>query len=54
LKERAKFQFRAEVCDIVNHPNFENRDESWDTASFGNRTQTIDNGDIRFGAKLGF
>jgi len=55
LKERAKFQFRAEICNIVNHPKCGNRDETWVTASFGNRTQTtIDNRDIQVGAKLAF
>jgi len=55
LKEPGKFQFRAEMCNIVNHPNSGTWGETWDNASFGNRTPTtIDNLDIWFGAKLVF
>jgi len=42
MKERAKFQFRAEMCNIFNH---------WDV---GNAQTTIDNRDIQFGARLVF
>ena len=55
VKERAKFQFRAEMVNIFNHPNFGNPNETGDTAAFRNITQTtIDNRDIQFGAKLVF
>jgi len=55
IKERLKFQFRAEMFNIFNHPNFGNPNTTWDTKSFGNITQTTtDNRDIQFGAKLVF
>jgi len=55
VKERVKFQFRAEIFNIFNHPNFGNPSATWSTASFGNITQMItDNRDIQFGAKLIF
>jgi hypothetical protein len=55
MKERAKFQFRAEMCNIFNHWDVGNRNETWNTAAFGNIAQTtIDNRDIQFGARLVF
>jgi len=55
IKERARFQFRAEVFNIFNHPNLGNPNTTWKTGSFGNITQTVtDNRDIQFGAKFIF
>jgi len=55
IKERLKFQLRAEMFNIFNHPNFGNPNTTWNTGSFGNITQTTtDNRDIQFGAKLVF
>ena len=57
IKERAKFQFRTEMFNIFNHPNFANPGNPavWSTASFGNITSTTTNNrDIQFGAKLVF
>jgi len=55
IKERLKFQFRAEMFNIFNHPNFGSPNTTWDTGSFGNITQTTtENRDIQFGAKLVF
>jgi hypothetical protein len=34
VKERAKFQLRAEMFNIFNHPNFGNPNATWNTASF--------------------
>jgi hypothetical protein len=55
VKERFKVQFRAEMFNVFNHPNFMNPSATWNTASFGNITQTsTDNRDIQFGLKLVF
>ena len=58
IKERTALQFRAEMFNIFNHPNFANPGNPaavWNTASFGNITQTTtDNRDIQFGAKFIF
>ena len=57
INERTTFQFRAEMFNIFNHPNFANpgNPATWNTASFGNVTQTTtDNRDIQFGAKIIF
>ena len=55
VKERFKVQFRAEMFNVFNHPNFINPSATWNTASFGNITQTLtDNRDIQFGLKLVF
>ena len=56
IKERFKFQFRAEMFNIFNHPNFANPSGlTFGTTSFGNITSTTtDNRDIQFGAKLIF
>src|SRR5438067_971280 len=55
IKERARFQFRAEVFNIFNHPNLGNPNTTWKTGSFGNITQTVtDNRYIQFGSKFIF
>jgi len=59
IKERFKFQFRAEMFNIFNHPNFANPANpsglTLGTTSFGSITSTTtDNRDIQFGAKLIF
>jgi len=55
IKERLKFQFRAEMFNIFNHPNLANPSATWNTSSFGNITSTTtDNRDIQFGAKIIF
>jgi Carboxypeptidase regulatory-like domain/TonB dependent receptor len=55
IKERTKFQFRAEMFNIFNHPNFGNPSATLNTGSFGKVTlTTTNNRDIQFGAKLVF
>ena len=55
IKERAKFQFRAEFFNAFNHPQFANPDGTFGTGSFGTITSTTgDNREIQFGAKFVF
>jgi len=51
--EKLRFQFRAEVFNLSNSPEFGNPSAVFGTASFGNITGTsVDNRYFQFGAKL--
>jgi hypothetical protein len=53
IGEKLKFQFRAEVFNLFNSPEFGNPSAVFGTASFGNITgMSVDNRDFQFGAKL--
>jgi hypothetical protein len=55
IKEKKKVEFRAEIFNIMNHPNFGNPSTSMDSASFGQISGTTVNGRIiQFALKLAF
>lgn len=55
IKERLKFQFRAEFFNIFNSPQFSNPSSTFGTATFGNITSTsIENRIVQFGGKISF
>jgi hypothetical protein len=55
IREKKKVEFRTEVFNIMNHPNFSNPNTSMDSASFGQISGTTVNGRIiQFALKLAF
>lgn len=55
IRERKKVEFRTEIFNILNHPNFSNPSTSMDSASFGQISGTTVNGRIiQFALKLAF
>lgn len=55
IRERKKVEFRTEIFNIMNHPNFANPNTSMDSASFGQISGTTVNGRIiQFALKLAF
>jgi hypothetical protein len=55
IRERKKVEFRTEIFNILNHPNFGNPGTSMDSASFGQISSTTVNGRIiQFALKLAF
>ena len=54
LSERVSFQFRAEVFNVFNHPNFGLPDNFLGSPTFGRITSARDPRHIQFGAKLLF
>ena len=54
VTESKNFDFRAEVFNIVNHPNFGSPNTQADTALFGVITSALDSRQIQFGLKYIF
>jgi hypothetical protein len=54
ISERVSFQFRAEVFNLFNHPNFGLPDNFLGSPTFGRITSARDPRHIQFGAKLLF
>lgn len=55
IREKKKLEFRTEIFNIMNHPNFSNPNTSMDSASFGQISGTTVNGRIiQFALKLAF
>ncbi len=54
VTESKAFDFRAEVFNILNHPNFGSPNTQWDTALFGVITSALDSRQVQFGLKYVF
>jgi hypothetical protein len=55
IRERKQVEFRTEIFNIMNHPNFGKPSTSMDSASFGQISGTTVNGRIiQFALKLAF
>ena len=54
VSESKSFDFRAEVFNIMNHPNFGSPNTQWDTALFGVVTSALDSRQVQLGLKYIF
>jgi hypothetical protein len=54
VSESQSFDFRAEVFNIMNHPNFGSPNTQWDTALFGVVTSALDSRQVQLGLKFIF
>jgi hypothetical protein len=54
VTEGTRLQFRGEIFNILNHPNFGQPNTQWDTALFGTVGSALPSRQIQFGLKLVF